>query len=51
MGVPIQRDFKQFYSLFTKDGAYTKTRDALDFQLAVNPGCRKSRSTRWPGTE
>ena len=38
MGVPVTRDFAQFHDLFTKNGAYTKTRDALDFQLAVNPG-------------
>jgi DMSO reductase family type II enzyme molybdopterin subunit len=41
MGMPVQRDFTQFYSLFTKDGAYTSMRDALDFQIAVNPGLPK----------
>ncbi|HJP38689.1 MAG: molybdopterin-dependent oxidoreductase [Gammaproteobacteria bacterium] len=41
MGMPVQRDFTQFHNLFTKNGAYTRTRDALDFQLAVNPGLPK----------
>jgi nitrate reductase alpha subunit len=59
MGVPVQRDFKQFYRLFTKDGAYTSARDALDFQLAVNPGLpkesfdtlAKNGMTRMPGSD
>ncbi|TDJ47340.1 MAG: hypothetical protein E2O52_03275, partial [Gammaproteobacteria bacterium] len=58
-GMPVQRDFTQFYRLFTKDGAYTSIRDALDFQLAVNPGLpkesfdtlAKNGMTRLPGTE
>ncbi len=41
LGMPVERDFKQFHRLFTKDGAYTSMRDALDFQLAVNPGLPK----------
>jgi DMSO reductase family type II enzyme molybdopterin subunit len=36
-GMPVTRDFRQFHAQFTKDGAYTSMRDALDFQLAVNP--------------
>ncbi len=40
-GMPVQRDFKQFYDLFTKNGAYTNSRDALNFQLQVNPGLPK----------
>lgn len=59
MGIPVQRDFTQFHRLFTKDGAYTKTRDALDFQLAVNPGLpkesfdtlAKNGITRMPGSK
>ncbi len=59
MGMPVQRDFTQFHRLFTKDGAYTSMRDALDFQLAVNPGLpkesfdtlAKNGITRLPGTD
>jgi len=59
MGIPVQRDFKQFHRLFTKDGAYTSTRDALEFQLAVNPGLPKESFdtlaengiTRLPGSD
>ena len=59
MGMPVQRDFTEFHRLFTKDGAYTSTRDALDFQLAANPGfpkesfdtLAKNGFTRLPGTE
>jgi DMSO reductase family type II enzyme molybdopterin subunit len=40
-GMPVKRDLTRFYRLFTKDGAYTSTRDALDFMLAVNPGLPK----------
>ncbi|UCG71451.1 MAG: molybdopterin-dependent oxidoreductase [Chromatiales bacterium] len=59
MGVPIQRDFRQLHDLFTKNGAYQTTRDALDFQLAVNPGLpkesfdtlAKNGITRMPGSK
>ncbi|MDJ0927841.1 MAG: molybdopterin-dependent oxidoreductase [Gammaproteobacteria bacterium] len=40
-GMPVTRDFAQFHDMFTKNGAYTSMRDALDFQLAVNPGFPK----------
>ncbi|MFQ5633956.1 MAG: molybdopterin-dependent oxidoreductase [Gammaproteobacteria bacterium] len=40
-GMPITRDFRQFHTMFTKGGAYASMRDALDFQLAVNPGLPK----------
>ena len=40
-GMPVKRDFTQFHTMFTKNGAYTSMRDALDFQLAVNPGFPK----------
>lgn len=40
-GMPVTRDFTQFHALFTKNGAYTSMRDALDFQIAVNPGFPK----------
>jgi DMSO reductase family type II enzyme molybdopterin subunit len=59
MGVPLQRDFTKIYDLFTKNGAYMKARDALDFQLAVNPGLpkesfdtlAKNGMTRMPGSK
>jgi len=41
-GMPVKRDFRQFYEMFTKGGAYTSMRDALDFQLAVNPNLPKA---------
>ena len=40
-GMPVTRDFRQFHAMFTKGGAYTKMRDALDFQLALNEGLPK----------
>jgi DMSO reductase family type II enzyme molybdopterin subunit len=59
MGMPVTRDFTQFYDLFTKNGAYLSSRDALEFQLQVNPGLPKESFetlaangiTRLPGTE
>jgi DMSO reductase family type II enzyme molybdopterin subunit len=40
-GMPVQRDFTKFHQMYTKNGAYTSMRDALDFMLAVNPGLPK----------
>ncbi len=40
-GMPVTRDFTQFHTMFTKNGAYTSMRDALDFQLQVNPNLPK----------
>lgn len=40
-GMPVERDFRQFHTLFTKNGAYTSARDALNFQLQLNPGLPK----------
>ncbi len=40
-GMSLKRDLTQFHRLFTKDGAYTSMRDALDFMLAMNPGLPK----------
>lgn len=41
MGMPVERDFRRFHDLFTKNGTYTSMRDAIDFQLRVNPGLPK----------
>jgi DMSO reductase family type II enzyme molybdopterin subunit len=59
VGMPVQRDFTEFHRLYTKGGAYTSVRDALDFQLAANPGLpkesfdtlAKNGITRLPGSE
>ncbi len=58
-GMPVVRDFTQCYDLFTKNGAYTSMRDALDFMLAVNQNLpkesfdtlAKNGITRVPGSD
>ena len=40
-GMPVQRDFTRFHEMYTKNGAYTSMRDALDFMLQVNPSLPK----------